>query len=78
MRAYFLNNMYLSSIQNGIQAAHAIHTMMVKYDRAASPQLWDWAENHQTMIVLSGGMTEHLETALPYVEASGLPWATFY
>ena len=32
MRAYFFGNMYLSSIQQGIQAAHCLGEMFLKYD----------------------------------------------
>ena len=31
MRAYYFGNMYLSSIQQGIQAAHATHELFNKY-----------------------------------------------
>lgn len=57
MRAYSFTNFYLSSIQQGIQPAHALVDMFVKY-KDESPQraaLMDWAENHRTMICLNGG-----------------------
>ena len=85
MRAYFVNNMYLSSIQNGIQPAHVIHEMFRKYDGVICGdnlekrlQLYDWADNHKTIIVLNGGMTEHLEKFLQLVENSQFTFATFY
>jgi hypothetical protein len=40
--------------------------------------LVEWSENHKTMIVLNGGMTEHMEPMLPLIEATGLAWTTFY
>jgi hypothetical protein len=79
MRAYFINNMYLSSIQNGIQAAHVVHELFRKYQKQDALQyaLHDWADNFKTMIVLNGGMTEHLVSFLELVKKSGLPFDTF-
>lgn len=85
MRCYFLTNLYLSSIQHGIQSGHAVTELFVKYDKPTTSQeqalrdmVYDHAINHKTWYVLNGGMTEHLEPALDIVKASGLPWATFY
>lgn len=57
---YVLANFYLSSIQQGIQSAHVVHELFVKYkyNFDLSSRLYDWAENHKTMIVLNGGMNE--------------------
>jgi len=59
--------MYLSPIQRGIQSAHVTHDLFVKYneyiDFEMKEQLFDWAENHKTMIVLNGGYSSTL-TAL--------------
>lgn len=62
MRGYFFCNMYLSSIQNGVQSAHVIHEMFLKYPAGGlfADQLWEWAEDHKTMIVLDGGFAENL------------------
>lgn len=61
-RGYFFTNMYLSSIQCGIQSAHAIHSMYSKYRN--SPRqiktLNQWADYDPTMIVLNGGSSEDL------------------
>jgi hypothetical protein len=71
--------MYLSSIQNGIQAAHVVHELFRKYQKQDALQyaLHDWADNFKTMIVLNGGMTEHLVSFLELVKKSGLPFDTF-
>lgn len=59
MRLYTMVNSYLSSVQYGIQTAHCISDMFVKYqDHLGSPQtntLFDWAQNHKTIIMLNGG-----------------------
>ncbi len=62
MRGYFFGNFYLSSIQQGIQATHALARMFSKYrfDNAVLP-IYDWVENHETLILLNGGDALALE-----------------
>lgn len=74
MRAYLFTNMYLSSIQNGIQSAHCLAEMFVAYSRGddigytlpthprfkAMNMLFDWAINHKTMVVVNGGNSKNL------------------
>lgn len=71
MRGYFLTNMYLSSIQCGIQSAHCIHDMFIAYRQVptdpANQLLLTWATDHKTMIVLNGGTTENLEEFYEYL-----------
>lgn len=56
LRLYTFCNFYLSSIQQGIQSAHVVHSLFVKYPSFESNSiLWDWAQNDKTMIVLNGG-----------------------
>jgi len=67
MRGYFWGNMYLSSIQQGIQSAHCLGDMFVKYQNSVDADidiLYDWAENHKTMILLNGGYSETLRVLL--------------
>lgn len=59
-RAYFFGNMYLSPIQQGIQAGHTISEMSVKYSDNDDSIYWQWAEYHKTMILLNGGMSCNL------------------
>lgn len=93
MRAYFFGNMYLSSIQQGIQAAHCLGEMFVKYpdledsnwakdhteDQEKYEMLIDWAKNHKTMILLNGGYSENLRVlAQSFDQPYNLyPFATF-
>lgn len=84
MRAYFLGNFYLSPIQQGIQAAHCVHDLFIKYSALtsnATDVLYDWAANHKTMIVLNGGNSQGLADAatvmIPLAQACGYPVATF-
>jgi hypothetical protein len=57
MRLYTFGNFYLSSIQQGIQAAHLIADMFVDHQVPSTERtvLYDWAKNHKTLISLNGG-----------------------
>ena len=71
-RAYFFGNMYLSSIQQGIQAKHCGDEMVVKYaptlrngeweapDVGKYQQLHDYLDNHKTVICLNAGYSSTL------------------
>lgn len=67
LRLYTFCNMYLSSIQQGIQSAHVVHEMFMKYSSSVSPTssaeklLHEWAENHKTIVVLNGGANQDIE-----------------
>ena len=71
MRAYFFGNMYLSSIQQGIQAKHCGDEMVVKYAPEPSTTntphvdgnyaiLYDYLKNHKTVICLNAGYSSTL------------------
>jgi len=63
LRAYFFGNMYLSSIQQGIQAAHVVGNMATRYwgmEHNAGGMFHEWAENHETIILLNGGYAENI------------------
>ena len=84
MRAYFFGNMYLSSIQQGIQAAHVTHELFNKYTDKSSQTdeasgLYDWSRNHKTMILLNGGYADNLRNLIAFFTQSGnfYPWASF-
>jgi len=86
MRAYFFGNMYLSSIQQGIQAAHVTHELFTKYmtgeqeEGGPAEYLWEWATNHKTMILLNGGYAEALEDLHAFFESptNPYPYAWFH
>lgn len=62
-RAYFIGNMYLSSIQQGIQAAHVLQEMHNKYyvmSNGAARILREWGQHDKTMILLNGGYSSAL------------------
>ena len=83
MRAYFFGNMYLSSIQQGIQAAHVVAEMFVKYPEdvdAASNTLREWAICSKTMILLNGGYLDTINKLREFFsnKKNPYPWAPFY
>ena len=81
MRAYFLTNMYLSSIQHGIQAAHCLQEINNKYQDPTDEhlQLLEWATDHKTIIVLNGGTSEYMDYLLQLFnhKSNNFPWAYF-
>jgi len=81
MRAYFWGNMYLSSIQQGIQSAHVVAEMFAKYvdnEFLAERDLREWAEHHKTMILYNGGYQSKLMDIADTLKASGkYAWADF-
>lgn len=63
-RAYFIGNMYLSSIQQGIQAAHVLQEMNNEYclnTTNAGCVLYEWATRDKTIILLNGGYSSNLQ-----------------
>ena len=71
MRAYFFVNSWLSGRQKGIQATHCATKMAVRSilnaqgtdkEREAYESWLDWAQNHETVIMLEGG--RHLDLAM--------------
>ena len=62
MRFYAVGNMYLSSIQQGIQAAHCVAEMMRSENlhRERTNMIIDWAHDHKTIICLNGGNNKSL------------------
>lgn len=67
--------MYLSSIQQGIQAGHVIAEMFVKYhpecdENSESDTLAEWACEHKTMILLNAGYGENLHDLNAFFEGT--------
>lgn len=83
MRGYFFTNMYLSAIQKGIQPAHCLGEMSLRYlpkKTKKSSMLKSWLKNHKTMIVLDGGFSSHMEEVASFFKRSAnpYPWAQFH
>jgi hypothetical protein len=86
LRAYFFGNMYLSPIQQGIQAAHVVTKLFAYYPTSQyGPSFYTlhaWANDGVTKILLNGGyqsnlavIFEALETLCMHLE---LPFAKFH
>jgi hypothetical protein len=76
MRLYTFCNFYLSSIQQGIQPAHVVADMFVKYSGSTtqnheSYSLFEWAKNHKTMICLNGGNAADIREVWEKVQQLG-------
>lgn len=90
MRAYFFTNMYLSSIQQGIQPLHVVADMFVKYMDHGSNGIiiatskldlvHKWARDHKTVICLNGGYTSNLHDLVVRLDVADnpYPWQAFW
>lgn len=83
-RLYTFCNMYLSSIQQGIQSAHVVAELFNKYPgnvvseetmesfvelRKKYLRLRDWAQYHKTIIVLNGGNNQSLNELYQFFDS---------
>jgi hypothetical protein len=58
----FINHIYMSPLQWGIQTAHCVSTLSVKYRNNAQAHAYrDWAELDPTIIVCRGGNVADLQ-----------------
>ena len=57
MRAYSFTLQMLSTIQQGVQPAHCINDLHIKYAETSPERarLIEWSTDHKTMICLNGG-----------------------
>lgn len=82
MRAYYWGNMYLSSIQQGIQSLHCTCEMFIKYpnelaheDMRKYDDLMEWANDHKTVIVLNAGEMVALMKVRSLMDNEANPYA---
>jgi len=77
MRFYAVGNMYLSSIQQGIQAAHCVGEMALKI--LGNKLVSEWLHTHKTLICLNGGNNKSLNDFYDLVRyQSQFPVAKFH
>jgi len=79
MRCYFFTNYYYSSIQQGIQPLHAAVSLFVKYQNryeatSMVDMLFDWAENHQTVVCLNGGCNRDMQEIAKHLGDARCPY----
>lgn len=76
LRCYTFTNNILKSIQQGIQPAHAISELFVKYQFDETldhtdeklEMLYDWAHNHKTLVCLDGGNADGVRDWQAFIE----------
>lgn len=64
--------MYLSSLQVGLQSAHVLSEMFLKFPD--SDDLRTWASEHKTMILLNGGYSSTLHEIYDALEDTDNPY----
>jgi hypothetical protein len=84
-RFYSFANLAIMPLQKGLQTAHLVSEVFVKYmysSSAQAPITFEWAQNHKTVIILNGGFHGDLislyETLDPLAEELGLPVVKFH
>ena len=82
MRAYFWGNMYLSSIQQGIQSLHCLSEMYIKYrvekkgwSTDSCDMLYEWGKNYKTVVILNAGEMSALEDVEDLIGSDENPYA---
>lgn len=78
-RFYGFGNYYLSSLQQGLQAGHAITELFVNHKVTSSKykQVQEWGANHKTMVLLKGGNSADLANLYEFfqdLEKQGMPY----
>jgi hypothetical protein len=80
-RLYCLTNIYISSLQKGLQTAHVVSDLALaaRGDSAADQVFSAWASQDRTIIILNGGNSLSLERWQQWLQQCGQrwPWAAF-
>lgn len=80
----FVNNVYMSPIQWGIQTAHVVSSVSVKYEKRSKQHkaYESWAKECPTLMVMQGGNVAMLHDKLENIDRLandlGLAWAPFF
>lgn len=82
-KAFLFSHTALKSICSGVQNAHALSEMFVKYKSKSIENeiLYEWAERHKTIIMRDGGITANLDKIHSILyhlcPAHKIPYASF-
>ena len=77
---FFLNHVYLSETQYGVQALHATSRMFLKYAlyqpqvQEAKDILHTWAKDYETVVFLQGGYQKHLQEIFAFLDQNDHPY----
>lgn len=82
MRTYTFSMFYLASIQAGIQSLHVVAEMFIKYRMpngvdikgSHADQLYTWATDHKTVVLLNGGDAEALNDMRTFLHEPDNPY----
>lgn len=74
MKLYIFVFSFMSTIQKGIQAAHVVTELLTKYD---SDEVWDWAEEDKTIVLLEGGNYSDIRLIREFADKSEFASAEF-
>lgn len=81
MRLYsVVNSNWIKPLQCGLQTAHAVGNISVKYSRGSDqyPIYEEWATNHKTIIILNGGNNAGIRKAYDIFSVTGLPFTAVH
>lgn len=90
MRFYSFSNMYLSSLQVGLQSSHVVADLLLKYvtvsedyELSSDPRriiAWQWARDHKTMVLLNAGFSDSIRNLIQFFDdpENPYPWSEFY
>jgi len=95
-RLYTFSHFMLSPMAKGIQTLHSTVELFNKYvpnpenndevtvtddeEKDANSILWDWSNNHKTVISLNAGVSENLDELVYFLQdpENFYPWADFH
>ena len=78
MRLYTFTNLYLSSLQCGLQTAHVVAELFNNTNGSQLDMLEAWSYRHKTIIILNGGYSSTLKEIDAHLGQSPYPHATFH
>ena len=78
MRLYLFSNLYVSSIQHGIQGLHAFTDLLVRYGPTSVEfaTAMQWATQHKTVIITCGGYSSTLQAVFDRLTQIAEDWTT--
>jgi peptidyl-tRNA hydrolase len=77
LRAYVITRRDLSSIQRGVQAAHALAELSFRAGSRRDPDFRSWVDDHKTLIILSVKNEREIESFRSWIEDKGMVHAEF-
>ena len=78
-RLYAFHNWRVAGQAPGIQTAHSIAEMSIKYPHDSEQYMmyWDWVQNGKTIVILNGGDAVGVQSVIELLETIDLPHSSF-